>query len=410
MKLNSVFAIAVIVIFCSFINNAAEKAVLVHNSLEEIEACKGKLRLELIRVWGGDKEEDEHKFFTYPISVTVDKKNDLVYICDQTEHCVKVFKSSGEYVRTIGQRGKGPGDIYCPHTVSLTPGGDIVVYELGSYRIQRFSPEGKSMQIIKVKTPAFAWVDGVTSKDELLFYNTEETYQSRKLVSILDRKGNIIRKIGTYHDKSPDKLSAEILYFTIDGEDNIYAINTHAPVIRKYSIGGQLLMAVTFELPFETAPVEISLNNTGDEIKIVREEEESEQTRKIKEGDRILLQGKKRKGKPKMGAGAIHVDACQRIYIVTSRRLLMEKERRATRIGWSFDSINRDKVDFDIVERMDAYRLLVFDSEGKIIAQAQLTTFCNDIHISDDRIFILDGSLNQRILEYRMVFEDKAGS
>jgi len=409
MKLKKAFLIVMIAIFCCF-TGAADKAVLVRNSLEEMNACKGKLRLELIRIWGGDKEEDEHKFFTYPISVAVDKKNDLVYICDQTVHCVKVFKSSGEYVRTIGRRGKGPGDIYCPHTVSVAPGGDIVVYELGGSRIQRFSPGGKSKKIIKIKNMPLAWVVGVTSKDELVFYNTDDTCRLKKLCSILDNEGKVVKEIGTHHDNAKSPLESESLCFTVDAQDNIYVVNRATPVIRKYSPDGMLLMAVTFELPFETAPVEISLNDTGDEIKIVREEEESEQTRTIKEGNRILLQGKKRKGKPKMGAGAIAVDPQQRIYIMTRRRLLTEKERRATRTGWSLDSISRDEVDFDIVEKIDANMLLVFDREGKIIAQAQLTTFCNDIHISDDRIFILDGSLNQRILEYRMVFENKTGS
>lgn len=410
MKLQNAFMITVLVILCSFINSAAEKAVLVRNTLEEINACKGKLSLELIRVWGGDKEEDERKFFTYPISIAVDKKNDRVYICDQIAHCVKVFNSSGEYVRTIGQHGKGPGDIYCPHSVSVAPGGDIVVYELGGSRIQRLSPTGKSKKIIKVKNMPFAWIEGVTSKNELIFYNTDETFQARKLLSILDYKGNVIRKIGTYHDKSPDKLSAEILYFTIDAEDNIYAINTRAPVIRKYSTEGRLLMVTTYELPFETMPVEISLNDKGDEIKIVREEEKAERVRPIKKGNTISLQRKKKKGKPKVGAGAIDIDTRQRIYIATKSRLLTEKERRATRTGWSPVSISRKNVDFDIVEKIDAVMLLVFDREGKIIAQAQLTTFCEGILISDDRIFILDGGLNQRVLEYRMHFENSDGS
>jgi hypothetical protein len=405
LKLKEAYLIALVITLCVFVS-ADHRAVLVHNTRQEIEACKGKLKLELVRIWGGEKEEDEHKFFRTPSSAAVNKKNGLVYICDQHAHCIKVFKNSREYVRTIGTRGRGPGDVYCPVSIALSPEGDLVVCELGGKRFQRFSPGGKSKQIIKFKEPALAWVVGVTSKDELVVSNHDETLRSRKLVSILDDKGNAVREIGTYHDKSKSYIESESILFAMDDSNNIYAGNTSTPVIRKYSIGGRLLRAITFELPFETAPVEITLNSTGDEMKIVREDEKPDKVQVKKKGDSITIQGVKKKGKPRVGAGAIGTDRQKRIYIVTRRRLLTEKERQATRVGWSFEFMKRDRVDFDIVENIDVNMLLVFNPEGKIIAEAQLTTFCNGIHISGNRIFIVDGNLNQRILEYEMHFED----
>jgi len=62
-------------------------------------------------------------------------------------------------------------------------------------------------------------------------------------------------------------------------------------------------------------------------------------------------------------------------------------------------------VDFDVVENIDVYRLLVFNPEGKVIAETPLTVICNGIYVHGNRIFIIDGSLNQRILEYEMSFE-----
>jgi predicted ABC-class ATPase len=55
------------------------------------------------------------------------------------------------------------------------------------------------------------------------------------------------------------------LRFSIDKQGNIYAANTKTPVIRKYSPGGKMLTAITFETPLDI-PVEITLNKTGDEI------------------------------------------------------------------------------------------------------------------------------------------------
>ena len=194
MKKEGALRFLFIAVFFVFISTAitSGQAVLVHNSIEDIEACQGKIKLELVRIWGGDKEDDENKFFNFPLSMAIDEKNALIYILDQMEHCVKVFKSSGEYVRTIGQRGKGPGDLYSPFTVSLAPSGDIIVFELGSSRIQRFSPEGKSKKIIKIERQPLAQVYGITSKDEIVFYNVDWTLKTKKLVSILDYDGKVI--------------------------------------------------------------------------------------------------------------------------------------------------------------------------------------------------------------------------
>ena len=192
---------------------------------------------------------------------------------------------------------------------------------------------------------------------------------------------------------------------TIDSIDNIYVANKSTPVIRKYSPDGKLLMAFTFKLPFKTGPVEIFLNDRGDEIRIVREDENPDQVQVSKEGKTTSVQRVKTTNRPRVGTSSIGVDSQQRIYIITKRRLLTEKERRATSIGWGFDMIDRRRVDYNIVESIDAKMIMVFSPGGKIIAETTLTTFCDSIYISNNRIFIIDGTLNQRILEYKMIFE-----
>jgi len=57
------------------------------------------------------------------------------------------------------------------------------------------------------------------------------------------------------------------------------------------------------------------------------------------------------------------------------------------------------------VEKNDFNHILVFDSNGKIIAESPMTTLCDDIYISNNRIFVIDGLCNQRILEYEMIFQ-----
>ena len=47
-----------------------------------------------------------------------------------------------------------------------------------------------------------------------------------------------------------------------------------------------------------------------------------------------------------------------------------------------------------------------FDPNGRIIAESPMTTLCDDIYIYDNRLFVIDGLCNQRILEYVMVFKE----
>jgi len=394
--------VTMIVGFCLSVY-AEDRAVLIHNTIEEIDSCMGKLKLELVRVWGGDEEEDVKKFFRLPVSVAVSPE-ERIYICDQQSHNIRVFSNSGESLQVIGELGRGPGDLFSPFSIALSPKGDIIVYESGGSRIQCFSPEGKSKQIIKRKSPDIGWI-AVTSKNEFAFYEHDKTLCSGKLISILDSKGEIIREIGIYHDKAKSYQESEKITFSLDGDDNIYAANKSTPLIRKYSPGGKLLLAITFELPFEIAPVEISLNSRGDEIKIVDSGEEPDKARVKKIGRGVSIQGVKRRGKPRVGVVGIGTDSKKRIYCVTRKRYPTEKEMSATAISGTQTRINRKRVDYNIVKNIDINRLLVFNHAGKVIAEAQLTTFCDGIQLSGNRIFIIDGLLNQRILEYRMSYE-----
>ena len=400
MKRKDAFLIAVFFGLCIFVN-AADQAVLVHNTRQDIETCKGKLKLKLVRVWGGDEEEDEHKFFKTPIYVVMDKQG-LVYICDSHNHHIKVFEDSGKYVRTIGRRGRGPGDLYCPIFMTLSPDGDLLVLELSGYRIQRFNPEGKSKKIIKTHDYIY-WV-GVTSKDQLLVYDPQKTLHSRKLLSLRDDRGNTVKEIGAYHDKAKTFLGSDKLSFAIDDEDNIYAMNRKAPVIRKYTPDGKMVMAITFDPPFEL-PVKISLNERGDEIKRVEDEDYTDEYRETRSGKSITIQGE---GKRRKGVCSyIGMDPEKRIYLVTLKRIrTIEEIKKGPIVMWSkkfVKVVDREKAS---EQKLDYLRILVFNPEGKVIAEAPLSTRCTNMYVSGNRMFIMDTAINQRILEYEMHFED----
>jgi hypothetical protein len=116
---------------------AAEKATLVHNTHQEIEAKENTLQLKLIRTWGGEDEQDEEKFFVYPSNIAIDSRG-LVYICDRYNFCVKVFDAGGKHLQTIGRKGLGPGDLIGPGSIGFSTAGALWVMEMGGcYREKR---------------------------------------------------------------------------------------------------------------------------------------------------------------------------------------------------------------------------------------------------------------------------------
>jgi hypothetical protein len=306
-------------------------------------------------------------------------------------------------VRTIGRKGRGPGDLYSPSYITFTPDGELLVCESGGRRIQWFNSQGKSTHILK-HIETIDWI-GVISRNEIAVYSHLKTFIQRRLITIMDNKCKILRKVGKYHDKAKNLISSERFYFSIDEMGNLYAANQGTPVIRKYSPDGILLMVITFETTFDI-PVEIKLNSSGDEIER-KEELESKgdvKVTRIKNGVSIQYSKKKRKWQYGICMG-IGIDSQKRIYTVKRRKILTEKEELATAISGGDLYINRKRVNFDIVEKNDFNHMLVFNSNGKIIAKSPMTTLCDDIYIYNNRLFVIDGLCNQRVLEYNMSFE-----
>jgi hypothetical protein len=179
------------------------------------------------------------------------------------------------------------------------------------------------------------------------------------------------------------------------------------PVIRKYSPDGKLIRVITFDTPFDI-PVEITLNSPGNEIERKEEIGGEDDVKITRSRSGVSIQHKENKNKRKYGiCMGIKIDSQNRIFFVTSRRDLTEKESLGTAISGNYTrGMNRSRVNYDIVENIDCNHMLVFDSKGKIIAESPMTTLCDNIYISNNRIFVIDGLYNQRVLEYEMVFKN----
>jgi hypothetical protein len=385
---------------------AAEQPTIVNNTLAAQSACSGKLVLSPIRTWGGDEEEDLKKVIKYMGDIEFDANGNF-YICANYEHCVRLFNPNGEFIRQIGRRGKGPGDLLTPISIELAPNGDLMVLEMMGRRVQRFNPSGKSVSSFKIDGLC-NWI-GVTSQNDILSHFPFKTFKTRKIIYALDHKGKTKKEFGQYHGEAESRLTAESFAFALDSRDNVYVANRHAPVIRKYSPNGTLLSVITFETPFKIPNVTVQRTEDGEGVKIINEGKDLRRSKITQGKGGAVVSQEKTKGDNQwlfiiLGMAT---DSQDRLYIMTKKRLLTPEESKklTTRSHGNGLSVKITKYpDPELSKTIENKRILVFDPTGKVIAETPIKGISSLFHINNDRLYLKSGVEYNKIHETHITF------
>jgi hypothetical protein len=115
---------------------------MVSNPKTGVEA---PVTVKLDELWriGGDTDNDD-EFFGVIGRVIADKDGN-VYLLDNQLSEVKVFSPDGEYLRTIGREGEGPGEFRRPQDMFFLPDGNLGVLQLAPGRIIMFTLDGEPL-------------------------------------------------------------------------------------------------------------------------------------------------------------------------------------------------------------------------------------------------------------------------
>jgi hypothetical protein len=74
-----------------------------------------------------------------------------IYVLDRQSSHIKVFDNNGKYIRTIGRKGQGPGELESPMTLSFNrTSGELAVLQ-GSRRMSYFKTDGTFLRHIPLK-------------------------------------------------------------------------------------------------------------------------------------------------------------------------------------------------------------------------------------------------------------------
>jgi len=122
---------------------------VVKNPLEPLYSEEAfRLEEELVI---GEAEGREEYMFQGAYTVAVSDIGDI-YILDYKAQHVKVYNNNGEYLRTIGRPGQGPGELFLPRSLIYSSHNEVVVGNMNN--ITYFTPEGdyiKSVPLAKAR-------------------------------------------------------------------------------------------------------------------------------------------------------------------------------------------------------------------------------------------------------------------
>jgi DNA-binding beta-propeller fold protein YncE len=143
-----------------------------------------------------------HPRLIRPTDIAIDRQRKLIYVADpgkknSEEHSVKVLNFEGELVRTIG-KGKGdcPGCLFFPTYVAIDKAGNIYVTSTLNARVDVFDPTGNYLRTIGERGTSFGMFDKPKGVALDSFGNIYVADSGWSNVQIFNQKGEVLLFFG----------------------------------------------------------------------------------------------------------------------------------------------------------------------------------------------------------------------
>jgi hypothetical protein len=351
----------------------------IHNIAPQRGGTPG-ITLELIGKIGELEGKADKDILYDPVDAARLPNGDIL-ILEGSACSVKRYNKDHEYISSFGQKGLGPGDFISPYSLRLNRNRNKLFVAdnktswfsldgrfIGSFKPARTRLSGGSSITQQYRTSGMALL---SDSSVILPSDTSmwEEHESKALLTVYDGTGRTVRSFGaiTRFDDPRMTLSANIIYFATNGEDNCYVAYAHQNRIDKYSREGELLLSADRRLPYGI---------------------------KTEMKDEIFTSGPMKQviSWPSVTsvARSMGVDGDKRIWVLT---YLIQPNRFG-----GFD---------DEVEMSRCYRFDVFDPQGILqFTVASPNVKFSGFSIYDDRMYLIDPGQESCVYEYRIVEKD----
>jgi hypothetical protein len=116
-------------------------------------------------------EDIEEQMFQNINTLGIDDEGNL-YILDELAGNIKVFDQKGDFLKTIGKKGQGPGELGMPISLAITPNQNIIVNDMGQRKILFFDKEGNYLKQFSIADKFLFFGPMVTSTGDLIASHT----------------------------------------------------------------------------------------------------------------------------------------------------------------------------------------------------------------------------------------------
>lgn len=160
----------------------------------------------------GGEEQISKAHLSQPTNLVVDE-DENIYVSDWSDQDIKVFDKEGNYIRTIGAKGSGPGEFQRIGSITLLPDRKLVVMDFDARRTSIFDPDGQFLNSYQWQTPLFFILLATDSS----YTTTENSYeQERQLfVKTFDFSGNELVSFGEFKPEQMEMVKLGEFWISI---------------------------------------------------------------------------------------------------------------------------------------------------------------------------------------------------
>ena len=93
----------------------------------------------------GEMDSEDLNYLFGQINSMAVASDGTIYVLDRQAAELRAYSPDGTWLRTIGKRGEGPGELKQPSAIAILSDGRILVRDPGNGRIQVYAPDGSAL-------------------------------------------------------------------------------------------------------------------------------------------------------------------------------------------------------------------------------------------------------------------------